>query len=176
MRSILIPLIVSLYLTCVVFFMVNIAYFFVYIYYGMVLINIILIFINILYSIINKKELTPIIYKETMIFKIVLIPYFIFNFIMGIIIVFMGIASILTIFFFASLPLIFISFLVGVASYMVVLASSSYNVVLLIKETKKKTAIFNIIMIILNFIFIADVIASVITYVNNYKKEEILNE
>ena len=156
--------------------MVNVLYFFVYIFYGLILLNTILIIINILYPIINFKKLTPKSYKEIIIYKIILIPYFIFNFVVGVIILLMGLLSFITIFFFAGIPLILMAFLVCVASYMVILATSSYEVIILIKGINKKTIIFNIIMIILNFMYVLDVIGSTITFVkykNNEKLEKI---
>ena len=170
MKKFIIPLIVSLYLTCISFFMVNVLDWFMYVFYGLVVLNIILIIINILYPIINHKKLNPKSYKEIMIYKLILIPYFIFNFVVGVVILLMGLLSFITIFFFAGIPLLLMAFLVCVASYVVILATSSYEIILLIKGMNKKTVIFNIIMIILNFIYVLDVVGSIITFIN-YKNE-----
>lgn len=110
------------------------------------------------------------IYRDSLIFKILLIPFFIANFILGILVAVTSIFSIFTLFFFASIPLAIIALLMMVFAYWLMLSTSSYSIVLRLKIiTIGKTPVKDLIIIVLHFIFVLDVIAAIILY-RDYKK------
>ena len=124
--------------------------------------------INIIYAIFKRKE--DGIYRDSLIFKLILIPFFIFNFILTILIISTSVFSIFTAFFFASLPLILVGALTVLYAYLLLLSTSIYSVKVKLRNIyKSKNPIKDIILVVFHFIFILDVIAAIIFY-KDYKK------
>lgn len=113
-----------------------------------------------------KEKKCP--YGTVMVCKLVLVPFFILNFIY-IVIIFFGSLNPFLIFM---LPL---SIFLMVLTYGIVLATSAYNVGYMLNKIKngEGTILDKLILIVCHFIFVLDVIASVVLVYRNKKRETV---
>jgi len=171
MKRLMIPLTISTY--CIALFLTLTAILDtrwpVYLWLVSIVVSFILSLANVCYAIIGKHEESNI-YRDSLIFKIVLIPFFIANFILGILVAVSSLFSVFTLFFFASIPLFIIALLMMVFAYWLMLSTSSYSIVLRLKKVViSKAPIKDVLIIVLHFIFVLDVFAAIILY-RDYKK------
>ena len=176
MKSTLIPLIISLYLMDISIFLVgNEKYPWLdYIFYCFVILSMILVLVAIIMAIILGKRLkSPGVYKACMIANLVLIPHMILCFVVAIVIMSLGVASIITIFWLASIPTILIGFCVMVFLYFVSLAINSSDIIKLFHQRHDNGYIFTLINVVILFIPVANVIDSVFLFSYFNGKKEI---
>lgn len=106
-------------------------------------------------------------YKTVMICKLILVPFFVMNFIY-LVLIFLGS---LNIFLIWMLPIVIF---LTILTYGILLATSVYNIGYLIHRlTHREGAVLEqIIFIVLHFLYVIDVVASVVLYVKNKNTAE----
>lgn len=118
----------------------------------------------IVHALLSKKLDEQTVVKTTLIVKSLLIPFYVIAFIFGILIAFGSLVFVLV------LPLlIFIVFLIALFVLLVVVTTSMYNVKILFINRDKINKIY-FIHIILHFIYVTDLISSILVY-NDYKNK-----
>ncbi|MGM9971503.1 MAG: hypothetical protein ACI35W_03775 [Anaeroplasmataceae bacterium] len=174
MKKLMIPYVISLYLMVLSLYIggkVSRLNGLVLLVIPLLLIVIVLGIANLFFLIFKKNELQDSIIRDTMIYKIVLIPFYIFSFILGFAFLLVGSLAGFTIFFLATIPLLFVVFLIMVFTYIAMIGTSANNIVLLVKNRDKNGIVFTIVNIILQLIFVIDLIDSIFLYIH-YKKSQ----
>ena len=177
MKKFMIPLVISAYMIMISLILAykTVDVRAVYMFWISSLIMIILSIANGIYAMLSNHDERQI-HKETMIFKIILIPFYIFNFIAGLMVALTTIFAVLTIWFIvAAIPLAIVGLLMLVSTYLLMLSTGSYNIVIQIKKLRgiKKDSLIDLIITIMHFIFVADLVGAII--INSYDKEKEIN-
>ena len=181
MKKLVIPLIVILYMlvACLCLIAATTKMIFVYAFYVLGMLAFALIVMNIINALLGNYN-NENIYKETLIYKIVLIPFYIFNFVVGILVAFVAVFAALSVWFFiAAIPLVLISIIMIIFTYLLMISLGSYNIVTLIKRIRRgesRDIKLDILTLVLHFIFVVDVLGAIVLYKNeknnggNYEK------
>lgn len=171
MKKTLLPLTAALYLSDVLFIILGCidVDWLAYLYLAMIPVILILAVLNIVCAIANRKTTLRSSVKNALIFKLILIPHYIMSFVVGIILVIVGIFSAFTIFWLASLPVLLLVFLFCLFTYFVMVSTGTYTVVSLLRERKELNLPFVVINIVCQFIFVLDLISTayLLYYIKN---------
>ncbi|MGI6735594.1 MAG: DUF6652 family protein [Bacilli bacterium] len=106
--------------------------------------------------------------SETMIIKLMLIPYYIINFIIG---VMLAMGALINIMVFPIIMVVIIT--IFTFTYFMVVVTSMPNARYLVKKVWKEPDGMLVFHIVLHFLFITDVISSVVLYEQTKKREEV---
>lgn len=177
MKKIIIPFIVSVYaiVMCFVALMINseltwpLWAFFVFL--G---ISIVLAIVNLVVAIKNRKKPDPNVFRATLLVKLIMIPFHIFNFVIMIVVFAGGLLSLATIFFLASAPLLFIAWLISCFGYMVLISTSIHSIFQLVGQRKKVNIAITILGIVLQCVYFADIVISIYLYSDFKKKKHLI--
>lgn len=164
MKKIMVPYVICLYMIEISFFLVNIFSFMTYVFFGICILSFCLGIANILLSTLRKDNEK--VYKETLIFKSILIPYYVVAFIILLVLLFIGLVSITFVLPFALIALVSLLF-----TYFVMVSTSVGNIVSILKSDE--TIVWKVVNTICQFIFIADYIDAIYLCSSNkanYKK------
>jgi len=123
------------------------------------------------YSIFNRKNMEKDVFKTSLIIKSVLIPEHIVTFVLSIIIGVIGIFSIVTLFWLASLPLVLAGFVILVCDYLVTVNSGLPTLFYLIAHNKEDNPIRVVICSIALFVPILNFADSIYLFVYFNNKE-----
>ena len=110
-----------------------------------------------------------------MIVKLLLIPYYIGSFLLGVIFVLVGLLSLVTIFWLASFGLGFVAFMMLVYNYLLTLSTSSLNIARMIKTYDEYPLIIAAIITIAHFIMVFDVASAIYLYLYHKNKKNVIN-
>ena len=114
--------------------------------------------------------------KEIMIFKILMIPYYISSFIFGVIFAFVGLISLVTIFWLASFPLVLVAILMLIYNYITMISTSSHILFKLYKEYKNYSSITSVIIAMSQLIMVIDVFGAIFLYIRVKEKNKEIKE
>ncbi|MCF0117742.1 MAG: hypothetical protein HUJ61_06835, partial [Bacilli bacterium] len=126
-------------------------------------------------GLLQMKKPTRDVYKTTMIIKCILIPYYIVNFVFGILMGFTTVLAIISMWLTVIGIFMYIILVLGVIlTYMLMLATSAPNIGFLIYsfKTKKISLSWFITNMILQFFFVSDVVSSIMLYVKEKKRKQ----
>lgn len=117
------------------------------------------------HALLHKYDVNKCPYKMTMVTKLILVPYFVINFVLG-----MMLSTGLLLWFVAPFILMTLMFDV-LLTYGTMIATSSYNLVYMFKSVKLGNKKWNeyVLYFILHFIFIADIVASIMIWMDSRK-------
>lgn len=132
----------------------------------MIAVSVLFSIANIIFAIASKKTKVLPCAKTTMVCKCSMIVFHIINFILAIIIGILGVFSVITIFWLASLPLLFVAFLFMLYGYLMILSSSANLIFAFIRHRKRMNQFYFYVFIVLLCLPVLDVFASV--YIDNY--------
>lgn len=173
MKRLMIPMIISLYLMqiCFIIYFAGDDTLFRMAYIGLAFsaVSAILAIFNFAFALLKKNTDEKSVYKLTMITKIVLIPFYVISFFFAAIIIISGVVVI-----FFVIPFFVISFIIWIFTYIVLVTSGIYNVVFLFRQRGKKDIVYLGIHIVLHFLFIADLVDSIVLYSTAKKKNLII--
>ena len=120
----------------------------------------------------HRNESLNDIVKPIMIVKLLMIPYYLVSFLYGVIFLLLGVLSIITIFWLASLPLVLVSFLMLAYNYLIMLSTGTPIIFRLIKQYKNYNLITCIVIVITQLIMVVDVVGSIFLYIQTKEKNK----
>ena len=168
MKKTMIPLVVDVYLIILSIILVYFTDHGATMFYIFGLLGIFLAIANILNAALFNHD--DRVYKETLIFKIILIPFYVLNFIFGMAVMITTVLLALCIILaWLALPALLLGIAMIMFTYLLMISTSSYTIVKKIKmilNNNSKDMVTDIILTILQFIFVVDLVSTIIIYNN----------
>lgn len=169
----LLPLTVFLYLSQALVIAIGCieAEWLTYCFLAAVALSFVLGLANIIFAVADRKTAFKTALGKSMVFKLVLIPYYILNFAEFIILLAGGaVTAFAPLFWPALLPILLTAFLICCFSYFIMISTSALNIVALIRERRGVNPVFALVNVVLQFVPVADVLDTV--YLYNYLKNK----
>lgn len=176
MKKTIIPLIVSCYVVMFSYILVLIddsLEFASYLGLIFVLVCFLLAILNLIVLVVNRRNKDLSVFRNVLLFKVIMIPFHIFVFAIGMIVLFGSVLSLFTVFFLASAPLILIGCFFFFFNYVMMISIGIHSVVQLINNRKRIDPVSFVLAIILQFIFFGDILSSMYLHSFFKGKEEL---